>query len=506
MPETSSETFDLLIIGGGINGVGIARDAAGRGLRVALCEQDDLGGATSSSSSKLIHGGLRYLEHYEFRLVREALAEREVLLANAPHIVRPMRFLMPHVSELRPVWMIRAGLFLYDHLSRRVSLPASRGVDLATDPRGRAFRPGFRRAFEYSDCWVDDARLVVLNAMDAADRGAQILTRTRFVSATPEAEGWRARLESTVDGRATELRARILVNAAGPWLARAIDCIKGAEQRHAVRLVKGSHIVVRRLYPGEDALILQNDDGRVVFVIPFEGEYSLVGTTDVVVSGQPESASISAEEIDYLCRAVNRYLATPCTPQDVVWSYSGVRPLFDGGESEASEISRDYALELEASEQRPALLSVYGGKLTTYRRLAERALETLEHLLPSLGPAWTASSALPGGSLPRGGMDELLEELETGHPHLPAGLLERLVARHGSLTARVLDGAVGARGTGLHFGADLHAFEVDYFVQREWARSAEDILWRRTKSGLGIDAAGARALAEYLEQRLGKCP
>lgn len=506
MPETTIDPFDLLIIGGGINGVGIARDAAGRGLRVALCEQDDLGGATSSSSSKLIHGGLRYLEHYQFRLVREALAEREVLLAIAPHIVRPMRFLMPHVSELRPAWMIRAGLFLYDHLSRRVSLPASRGIDLATDPRGRTFKAGFRRAFEYSDCWVDDARLVVLNAMDAADRGARILTRTRFVSATPEGKGWRARLESAIDGRSTELRASILVNAAGPWLASAIDSIPGAEQRHAIHLVKGSHIVVRRLYPGEEALILQNDDGRVVFVIPFEREYSLVGTTDVVVSGKPESARISAKEIDYLCRAVNRYLATPCTPQDVVWSFSGVRPLFDGGESEASEISRDYALELEASEQHPALLSVYGGKLTTYRRLAERALETLGHLLPSLGPAWTGSRALPGGTLPEGGIEGLLEELERGYPHLPAGLLERLVMRHGSLTARVLDGTAGGRKTGAHFGVDLHAFEVDYFVQREWARSAEDILWRRTKSGLGMDAAGTRALAEYLEQRLGRCP
>ena len=317
---------------------------------------------------------------------------------------------------------------------------------------------------------------------------------------------WKAILRSVADGREWGVEARGLVNAAGPWVSSFLENAVQGQGRHHVRQIKGSHIVVPKLFDHDFAYIFQNVDKRIVFALPFESDFTLVGTTDVEHQGDPAESHIDDAEVRYLCDVCNRYFQKQTTPGDVVWSYSGVRPLFDGGESEASEISRDYALELEASEQRPALLSVYGGKLTTYRRLAERALETLEHLLPSLGPAWTASSALPGGSLPRGGMDELLEELETGHPHLPAGLLERLVARHGSLTARVLDGAVGARGTGLHFGADLHAFEVDYFVQREWARSAEDILWRRTKSGLGIDAAGARALAEYLEQRLGKCP
>lgn len=507
MPDTPSEPFDLLIIGGGINGVGIARDAAGRGLRVALCEQGDLGGATSSSSSKLIHGGLRYLEHYEFRLVREALAEREVLLRIAPHIVHPMRFIMPHVPELRPAWMIRIGLFLYDRLSRRVTLPASRGVDLGTEACGEAFKPGFRRGFAYSDCWVDDARLVVLNAMDAAERGAHILTRTRFNSAARDQGGWIAALESTTDGRPRELRARAIVNAAGPWLAETLDRIPGAEQRHRIRLVKGSHIVVPRLHPGDHAMILQNDDDRVVFVIPFEDDYSLIGTTDVVVSGAPESAAISDDEIDYLCRAVNRYLAKPCRPDDVIWSFAGVRPLFGDDASSASEVSRDYALELDRHDDGPPLLSVYGGKLTTYRKLAESVLEMLLPLLPSAGPAWTANRPLPGGALPEGGVDAVFAELRKDYPDLDAALLVALVRRHGCLAADVLAGTSGGRDTGKRFGADLYAFEVDYFVRREWALCAEDVLWRRTKSGLGLDENGRQALVDYLEGRgLGRGP
>jgi glycerol-3-phosphate dehydrogenase len=499
MPDTPTEPFDLLIIGGGINGVGIARDAAGRGLRVALCEKGDLGGATSSSSSKLIHGGLRYLEHYEFRLVREALAEREVLLRIAPHIVRPMRFIMPHVPELRPAWMIRIGLFLYDRLSRRVTLPASRGVDLGTEACGAALKPDFRRGFAYSDCWVDDARLVVLNAMDAAQHGARILTRTRFTTATPDGNGWRARVESTADGRSSELRARAIVNAAGPWLATTLDRVPGAEQRHRIQLVKGSHIVVPRLYTGDHAMILQNDDERVVFVIPFEDGYSLIGTTDVAVSGVNAAATISDDEVDYLCRAVNRYLATRCAPGDVVWSYAGVRPLFDDGASSASEISRDYALELDRHDDRPPLLSVYGGKLTTYRKLAETVLEMLVPLLPAAGPAWTADRPLPGGALPGGGVDAVFAALRTDYPDLDDALLGALVRRHGSLAGDVLAGTSGGRDTGPRFGADLYAFEVDYFIRREWAQSAEDVLWRRTKSGLGLDEDGRRAVADYLE-------
>lgn len=500
MPDAPAETLDLLIIGGGINGVGIARDASGRGLRVALFEMSDLASATSSASSKLVHGGLRYLEHYEFRLVREALAEREVLLRIAPHIVRPMRFLIPHVPELRPAWMVRAGLFLYDHLSRRVTLPDSCSVDLTTSAYGADFKPGLKRGFAYSDCWVDDARLVVLNARDAADRGARIYTRTRFKSATPTGSSWRVVVEDTMDGKCTELQAKVLVNATGPWLSKTLDALPDAEQRHRIRLVKGSHIVVPRLYPGDHALILQNDDERVVFVIPFENDFSLIGTTDVVVTGEPGSAAISDDEVDYLCRAVNRYLTKESTSDDVLWSYAGVRPLFDDGAAKASEVSRDYALELDRHAGQPPVLSVYGGKLTTYRKLAQRALDMLAPLFPSIGPAWTAERALPGGMLPQGGIDALVSELGSRYGALDKGLLAGLARRHGSLAGDVLAGRARASAPGRHFGADLYAFEVDYLVDREWARTAEDVLWRRTKSGLRLDSAAADAVAAYLQQ------
>jgi len=500
MPDAPPEVFDLLIIGGGINGVGIARDASGRGLRVALCEMGDLAGATSSASSKLIHGGLRYLEQYEFRLVREALAEREVLLAIAPHLVRPMRFIIPHVPTLRPAWMVRLGLFLYDHLSRRVTLPGSRGVDLATGAYSADFKPGLRRGFAYSDCWVDDARLVVLNARDAANRGARIFTRTRFESATPTDSGWRAIVEDCNDGTRTEIQARVIVNATGPWLAKTLDALPGAEQRHRIRLVKGSHIVVPRLYPGDHALILQNDDERVVFIIPFEQHFSLIGTTDVAVSGAPESAAISENEIDYLCRAANRYVARDVAPSDVIWSFAGVRPLFDDGATKASEVSRDYALELDNPDHRPPVLSVYGGKLTTYRKLAERAVERMAPLFPRLGPAWTAAAALPGGTLPDGGIDALIKSLGEDYPNLDGALIAGLARRHGSLAGEVLAHSPAGAAGGRHFGADLHSFEVDYFIRREWARTVEDVLWRRTKSGLRLDPAAVDALAAYMER------
>jgi glycerol-3-phosphate dehydrogenase len=496
MPDAPPDTFDLLIIGGGVNGVGIARDASGRGLRVALCEMGDLASATSSASSKLIHGGLRYLEHYEFRLVRESLAEREVLLAIAPHIVRPLRFVMPHVPELRPAWMLRTGLFLYDHLSHRVTLPGSRSVDLATSPLGAALKPGFRRGFAYSDCQVDDARLVVLTARDAADRGADILTRTRFVSASPAGTLWRAAVEDVRNGRRSEIHARVLVNASGPWVAKTLDALPGAEQPHRIRLVKGSHIVVPRLHPGEHAFILQNDDGRVVFVIPFENDYSLLGTTDVVVSGVPDPVTISDDEVEYLCRAVNRYLAKAATPDDIVWTYAGLRALFDAEESEASQVSRDYALELDTAPDRPPILDIYGGKLTTYRKLAERAVDMLAPFVSSLGPAWTAGSALPGGALPEGGIDVLVQTLAEQFPAHGRSLLTALAHRHGTLAAEVL---AGARSGNTHFGADLHAFEVDYLVRREWAEQAEDVLWRRTKTGLRLEPAARARLAAYLD-------
>ena len=500
MSDAPSELFDLLIIGGGINGVGIARDAAGRGLRVALCEMGDLGSATSSASSKLIHGGLRYLEHLEFRLVRESLAEREVLLAIAPHIVRPLRFIMPHAKGLRPAWMLRAGLFLYDRLSRRVTLPGSRSVDLATSEWGADLKPGFRRGFVYSDCRVDDARLVVLNARDAADRGARILTRTRFVSASVNETGWRVVAEDTRHRRTVEMHARVLVNATGPWVTRTLDALPDAERHYRIRLVKGSHIVVPRLSTGEHAYILQNDDGRVVFVIPFEKDYSLIGTTDVVVSGSPESAEISDDEVEYLCRAVNRYLAKPTTPADVVWSYAGVRALFDDGETEASRVTRDYALELDARGNRPPILDVYGGKLTTYRKLSERAVDKLTPLFSSVGPAWTATRPLPGGTLPDGGIDALLQSLAERYADFEQNHLEALIRRHGSLAGEVLAGAGSEAQSNRHFGADLYAFEVDYLLRREWAEEVDDVLWRRTKAGMRLGPAARESVATYIAE------
>lgn len=494
-----SDSVDLLIIGGGINGVGIARDASGRGLRVALCEMGDLAEGTSSASSKLVHGGLRYLEQFEFRLVREALAEREVLLRTAPHIVRPMRFLIPHVPELRPIWMMRAGLFLYDRLSRRVTLPASSSVDLTTSALGAAFKPGLRRGFLYSDCWVDDARLVVINARDAADHGARILTRTKFTSATPAGSGWRVCLQDSRDRTRTEIHAKAMVNAAGPWLTNTLNALPGAVHHHRVRLVKGSHIVVPRLYPGDHALILQNDDERVVFVIPFEEDFSLIGTTDVAVDSDPGSVAISDDEVDYLCRAVNRYLASAVTADEVVWSYAGVRPLFDDGAAKASEVSRDYALELDRAGARPPLLSVYGGKLTTYRKLAQRALDMLSPVFPGMGPEWTADHALPGGALGEGGIDALLGDLHDRFPAMDEAVIKRLVQRHGSLTAEVLAGSGQGSAARRHFGADLYAFEVDYLMRREWAQCADDVLWRRTKTGLRLNAASAESVGTYMQ-------
>ncbi|MBI3453879.1 MAG: glycerol-3-phosphate dehydrogenase [Rhodospirillales bacterium] len=398
--------YDLLVIGGGVNGAGIARDAAGRGLKVLMAEQNDLAAATSSASSKLIHGGLRYLEYYAFRLVREALAERDVLLANAPHIIWPMRFVLPHMSELRPAWMIRAGLFLYDHLGwtpgKPSRLPGSKGVDLS-GPYGQGLKDTYTKGFVYSDCWVDDARLVALNARGAADLGADIRVHTQVVAARRDGAVWRAQIVDRDNGRKTEIVARALVNAAGPWvgpmLGGVIDSISTPAR---LRLVKGSHIVVPRQYEGEHAFILQNDDRRVVFMIPYEGRFTLIGTTDIPFEGDPARVAISPEETEYLCRAANRYLAKALTPADAVWSYAGVRPLYDDGKSDASATTRDYVLEVNGRAGTPPVLSVFGGKITTYRRLAEHALEKLAPFFPAMGKAWTAGAPLPGGDLPDG--------------------------------------------------------------------------------------------------------
>jgi glycerol-3-phosphate dehydrogenase len=487
------DTYDLLVIGGGINGAGIARDAAGRGMKVLLVEKDDLSAHTSSSSSKLIHGGLRYLEHYEFRLVAEALAEREVLLRIARHLVWPARFVMPHVAELRPRWMIRAGLFLYDHLARRASLPGSHAVRLDTPPYNSGLKPALKHGFIYSDCRVDDARLVVINAMDARGRGAEILTRTECLSARREDDAWRARLTG---GR--EVRARAIVNAAGPWVKRVLNERLRQPSQDGVKLVKGSHVVLPQLYRGDHAFILQNDDRRVVFMIPYGEHHTLVGTTDVPFDGDPNSVNVSDAEAEYLCRAAGRYLAQPVDPARIAWRYAGVRPLYDDGTSDPSAITRDYTLRVDDDAGSAPVLSVYGGKVTTYRRLAEHALRDLAPYFPGLTADWTADVPLIGGNFAGASREQARDAFFARYNDLPQETLRGIFRRHGMLAYDVLGDARTVADLGESFGAELYAREVDYLVAREWAVTAEDVLWRRTKAGLHLTPAQQEAVARYL--------
>lgn len=490
------DSFDLLVIGGGVNGAGIARDAQGRGISTCLVERGDLAGATSSASSKLIHGGLRYLEQYEFRLVREALAEREVLLRIAPHIVWPMRFVLPHRPEMRPRWMIRAGLFLYDHLAPRVSLPGTESIAVARHRYGEPLQSEITSAFAYSDCWVEDSRLVVLNARDAAARGAEVLVRTSFVGAEREGDAWVCRLVGP-DGVERRVRARALVNAAGPWVMNAQDAAH-ARAQDRVRLVRGSHIVLPALYDGPQAYILQNDDRRVVFVIPYEGRFSLVGTTDVPHEGDPRSAHCTPEEAAYLCRAVARQFKDAPDPQEIVWTYSGVRPLHDDGADNPSAVTRDYVLKTDAPEGQAPLLTVYGGKITTYRRLAEEAVEKIGAALDKAGTPWTGTAPLPGGEF--GGLDLPAFEAEMArrHPWLPQPALHRMVRAYGSDLDTLLDGASGPNAMGEEYGAGFTERELDWLVRHEWARTADDVLWRRSKLGLHMPEEGQQRLRARL--------
>jgi glycerol-3-phosphate dehydrogenase len=485
--------FDLAIIGGGVNGAGIARDAAGRGLSVLLLEQDDLGSGTSSASTKLIHGGLRYLEHYAFRLVRESLAEREVLLRTAPHIVRPLRFVLPHHAGLRPRWLIRLGLFLYDHLGGRRILPPTRAVDLRHDPAGEPLRPEYARGFEYSDCWVDDARLVVLTARDAAALGADVRTRTRCIRARRADGVWRL----TLPGGA-EAGARALVNAAGPCVSRVLADVVGDTGSRRVRLVKGSHIVVPRLYAHDRCYIFQNADGRVCFAIPYEDDFTLIGTTDEDFDGDPADAVSTPAAEAYLCGAVNAYLRQPVQRSDIVWRYAGVRPLLDDGISKAQDATRDYVLEMDAPAGEPPILSVFGGKLTTHRRLAEAAMAKLAPFFSGMRGDWTAQAALPGGDFAWDAIGAVQDDLRRRYPFLSAASSRRLVQAYGTLAADMLGDARATADLGRWFGADLSEREVDWLMRKEWARTAEDVLWRRSKLGLRIIATEAAAMAEYL--------
>lgn len=489
--------FDVFVIGGGINGCGIARDAAGRGYSVALAEMSDFASGTSSGSTKLIHGGLRYLEHYEFRLVREALMEREVLWAMAPHVIWPMRFVLPfHKGGPRPAWLIRLGLFLYDHIGGRKLLPATKTLDMTRDPAGAPLKGLFTKAFEYSDGWVDDARLVVLNARDAADRGARIMARTRVVSARREGGRWAIEIESTETGARETMRARMLVNAAGPWVDRVLSEAVGNNDVRNVRLVQGSHIVVKKKFDDPRAYFFQNPDGRIMFAIPYQDEFTLIGTTDRDFTGNPADVRISDAEIDYLCRAASEYFSDPVGREDIVWTYSAVRPLFDDGASKAQEATRDYVLRVENGDA--PLLKVFGGKLTTYRRLAESALEKIGETIGEKGRKWTAVSHLPGGDFPAAGYDDEVAKLRTRYPFLTASHARRLVRLYGTRAAQLLGNAASEADLGKHFGADLYAAEVDWLIVQEWALRAEDVLWRRTKLGLKFSRAQTAELEEYM--------
>jgi len=494
----TSSVRDIFVIGGGINGCGIARDAVGRGFSVFLAEMDDLASGTSSGSTKLIHGGLRYLEFYEFRLVREALMEREVLWKNAPHIIWPMRFVLPYAKGLRPAWLIRLGLFLYDNIGGRKLLPATRTLDMTRDPAGKPLKPLFKKAFEYSDGWVNDARLVALNARDAADRGATIRTRTKVVAARRENGLWAISIEDLRTGETEEVKARLLVNAAGPWVDHVLSGVVGQNNVHNVRLVQGSHIVIAKKFDDPRAYFFQNKDGRIIFAIPYEEEFTLIGTTDQDHPGDPHDVKISDAEIDYLCAAASEYFAAPVKRSDIVWTYSAVRPLYDDGASKAQEATRDYVLKADGGEGTPPLVNAFGGKITTYRRLSESMLEKIEGFLGKRGKPWTSDAPLPGGDFPATGFDAQVAKLKAGYPFLDARIARRLTRLYGTRASVLLGLAKSNADLGRDFGGDLYEAEVRYLVENEWALTAQDVLWRRTKRGLHLSREQVAALDEFM--------
>lgn len=492
-PQTNEKIYDLAVIGGGINGVGIAADASGRGLSVFLCEKDDLASHTSSASSKLIHGGLRYLEHKEFRLVREALAEREVLLAKAPHIIRPMRFIMPHRPHLRPAWLIRTGLFFYDHLGKREKLLGSNNVYFKEDS---PLNSAITRGFEYSDCAVDDARLVVLNAMHAREKGADIVTRTRCLSARRDGQYWIVDLEN--ENCQFQIKAKALVNAAGPWVAKFIKQDLELKSPYGIRLIQGSHIIVPKLYEGDKAFIMQNDDRRIVFAIPYLDQYTMIGTTDREYQGDPAQVQITQAETDYLLEVSNAHFKKQLTQADVIWTFAGVRPLCDDESDNPSAITRDYTLALsqENDEQAP-LLSVFGGKLTTYRKLAESAMQQLKAFFPEMKGSWTATEALPGGENMES-VEQLMREIRAQVTDASEALVKRWASAYGSRIWNILGEKSSVEQLGQHFGQGLYAKEVDYLCNAEWVTTSQDVLWRRSKLGLSFTQKETEALDAYL--------
>ncbi len=499
--RTEGQPYDIAVIGGGINGCGIARDAAGRGLCVLLAEQHDLASHTSSASTKLIHGGLRYLENYDFRLVREALLERERLLEAAPHIIWPLRFVLPHNPAIRPAWLVRLGLMFYDRLAPRRNLPGSAMIDLGLDPIGGDLNPGFKTAFAYSDCWVDDSRLVALTALDAAERGADIVTRTKVMSAVRTEGLWELKLRKSGSCAETKIRAKAVVNAAGPWVADVLGRGLGLKTAKRVRAVKGSHIVVPALYAGDHAFIFQNEDKRIVFAIPYERHFTLIGTTDVPFEGDPGHVQAGSGEIEYLCGCVSRYFRVPVRPSDVVWTYSGVRPLHDDGSADPSAVTRDYVFDLDAPEGEAPALSIFGGKITTFRRLAEHALAALRPHFPAMGPAWTSKAKLPGGDMKDADFGAFATDMRKRWPILPADVSRRLARSYGTRAERILGDARSMTDLGRDFGCGLTEAELDYLARDEWAQTADDALWRRSKLGLHLSKAQAESVAAYYGKR-----
>jgi len=494
-PNMDNKMIDIFIIGGGINGAGIAADAAGRGLSVTLCEQNDLASATSSWSSKLIHGGLRYLEYYEFSLVRKALKEREILLRKAPHLIRPLRFIMPHDSRLRPAWMIRAGLFLYDHLSRQTLLPKSKSLNLQQHPAGEPLKGDYKKGFIYSDCQVDDSRLVILNAQAAKQAGATILTRWKCVQAKRQQNHWEISLEHQPSKQQQTILARALVNAAGPWVEQVLKTIINIPSKSSIVLVQGSHIVVPKLYSGHYAYILQNIDKRIVFVIPYHDKFSLIGTTEVSYQGDPGDATISEDEISYLCDIIKRYFHQPISKQDIVWQFSGVRPLHSEEAENPSDMSRDYVLELNDDNENALLLSVFGGKMTTYRVLSEHAMSLLKPFFPNCGNAWTQNAPLPGGDIKEANFHKFYLELQRQYPWLPTDIAKRYAHNYGRLVEKILHDCHQLEDLGKDYGKGLYQREIDYLIAHEWAQTAEDIIWRRTKLGIELSTESVEILS-----------
>ncbi len=495
--------YDIFIVGGGVNGVGIARDAAGRGLSVALCEQADLAQATSSASTKLFHGGLRYLEYYEFRLVRQALIERERLLQAMPHIAWPLRFVLPHHKGLRPRWLIRLGLFIYDHLGGRKILPATKSLDLTSDIAGVVLKDSYTHGYEYSDCWVEDARLVVLNARDAADRGAEILTRTRMISAERQGDIWKISLNDQETGATREIESKAIVNAGGPWVEDIIRNGLRMNTSDKIRLVRGSHIVTKQLFTHGKPYIFQQGDGRIVFAIPYETDFTLIGTTDAEQTEDPSKAVCTPEEADYLLKAASEYFAKPVTHDDIVWTYAGVRPLYDDGASSATDATRDYVLKIEGDKGQAPLLNIFGGKITTYRRLAEKAVEMLRPYHDDLDPAWTAGLPLPGGDFPVDGVKTLTSVIQGGYPFLDPAWALRLVRAYGTDAPKMLGDATSLENLGIHFGWNLYEREVRWLMDKEWARTAEDVLYRRSKIGLRVSEEDKDRLETWMQNRRG---